>query len=93
MLRGRYSRHTGLVACELAASDQPDSGWRRIQPGHSIIPHGPPGSFDASVCFAAAHPLARQPPLVGRRGDEEPGPRREVSQNGYLLSRRGRSLP
>ena len=61
-----YSRATGLVACELAVSSEADRGWRRVQPGVSLIPHGPPGSFDQSVCFAAAHPL-RVPP-IGKGG-------------------------
>jgi hypothetical protein len=58
-----YSRATGLVGCELAVSAEPDRGWRRVQPGVSLIEHGPPGSFDQSVCFAAAHPL-QLPPIV-----------------------------
>ena len=60
-----YSRESGLVSCELAASAYADRGWVRVAPGHSLVPHGPPGSFDASVCFAAAHPLTRPLAEVG----------------------------
>ena len=65
-----YSRATGLVGCELAASAEPDRGWQRVEPGVSLIPRGPPGAFDRSVCFAAAHPLRQ--PSAGRGGGTPP---------------------
>ena len=52
-----YDNRTGRVRCELAASAAPDAGWRLVQPGVALIPAGPAGSFDAHICFAAAHPL------------------------------------
>ena len=49
----------GKVRCELSWSRNLTSGWQRILPGSSLIPHGSTEdlAFDSHMCYAGAHPV------------------------------------